>query len=203
MVQTIQQTTEIPQLPVLFQVVDVPVMLACSLSGAALEKTFVLPQLQLVEKLPPVVHTTSNCGSSAVAVLQVVDISFTALKQIPTVLSDHRVSPVACGYGGRCPCLQSCRFIRCCLCEDRRDPTVLPVVIPVVAQDTDSHGPFFLRVCRRFFLAVACTRLVFSGVNVPRVVLSSLVGRPMMLGIMAGMNQKDSCPRSFPISMVL
>ena len=30
--------------------VDVPVMRACRFSGAAVEKTFVLPQLQLVEK---------------------------------------------------------------------------------------------------------------------------------------------------------
>ena len=33
--------------------------------------------------------------------------------------------------------------------------------------------------------------------NAPRAVFTSLVGRPMMLGIMAGMNQKDSCPRPF------
>ena len=42
----------------------------CSLSGAAVEKTFVLPQLQLVEKLPPVVQTAENCWFSVVAVHQ-------------------------------------------------------------------------------------------------------------------------------------
>ena len=50
--------------------VDVPVMRAGSLSGAAVEKTFVLPQLQLVEKLPPVLQTAENCWFSAVAVHQ-------------------------------------------------------------------------------------------------------------------------------------
>ena len=64
----------------------------------------------------------------------VVDISFMAQRQIPTVLSDHRVSPVAFLYGGRCPCLQVVQILRCCLCEDSRDPTVLLVVILVVAQ---------------------------------------------------------------------
>ena len=44
-----------------------------------------------------------------------------------------------------------------------------------------------------------CFWLVFAGDYAPRAVLSSLVGRPMMLGIMAGMEQKDSfalCPGS-------
>ena len=45
----------------------------------------------------------------------VVDISFMAQRQIPTVLSDHRVSPVACGYGGRCRSLQVVQILRCCL----------------------------------------------------------------------------------------
>ena len=54
---------------VLLQMVDVPVVRACRVSGAAVEKAFVLPQLQLVEKLPPVVQTASNCRNSAVAVL--------------------------------------------------------------------------------------------------------------------------------------
>ena len=38
-----------------------PICGPCSLSGAAVEKTFVLPQLQLVEKLPPVLQTAEIC----------------------------------------------------------------------------------------------------------------------------------------------
>ena len=49
---------------------------SCKFSGTAVEKTFVLPQFQLVEKSPPVVpnhrcsvvQTAENCGVSAVAV---------------------------------------------------------------------------------------------------------------------------------------
>ena len=35
----------------------------------------------------------------------------------------------------------------------------------------------------------------FAGCDAPRAVLSSVVARPDMLGIMAGMDQKDSIPR--------
>ena len=43
------------------------------------------------------------------------------------------------------------------------------------------------RTIIRFFLAVACTRLVLLVLFISRCV-SSLVGRPIMLGIMAGMD---------------
>ena len=71
---------------------------------------------------------------------KVVDISFTAQRQIPMVLSDHRVSPVACEYGGRCHCLQVVQILRCCLSEDSRDPPMLGR-----GADTDYHGPFHHR----------------------------------------------------------
>ena len=53
MVQTIQQIIEILLSPFVFRWSMSPLCGPCSLSGAAVEKTFVLPQLQLVEKLPP------------------------------------------------------------------------------------------------------------------------------------------------------
>ena len=65
-----------------------------------------------------------------------------AQRQIPKVLSDHRVSPVPFLYGGRCPCLQVVQILRCCLCEDSRDSTLLLVVIPVVAQVQIPMVPF-------------------------------------------------------------
>ena len=69
MVLTFQKITEIPLSPFVFGGMS-PLCEPCSLSGAAVEKTFVLPQLQLVEKLPPVVQTAENCWFSAVAVHQ-------------------------------------------------------------------------------------------------------------------------------------
>ena len=47
------------------------------------------------------------------------------------------------------------------------------------------------RTVMRFFLA----RLLLLVTVQPRAVFSSLVGRPRVLGILAGMEQKDSCPR--------
>ena len=39
------------------------------------------------------------------------------------------------------------------------------------------------------------------GDNAPRAVFSSLVGRPRVLGILAGLDQKDSCPRRTWVSV--
>ena len=42
------------------------------------------------------------------------------------------------------------------------------------------------------FICSGMYKAGIAGDTAPRAVLSSLVGRPMMLGIMAGMVQKDS-----------
>ena len=67
----------------------------CSLSGAVVEKTFVLSQLHLVEKLP---------RFSAVAVHHGRRHSLRGADADPHGPCDHGESPVACGQGGRCPC---------------------------------------------------------------------------------------------------
>ena len=67
----------------------------CILSGAAVEKTFVLPQLHLVEKL---------VRFSAVAVHHGRRHSLRGADADPHGPCDHGESPVACGQGGRCPC---------------------------------------------------------------------------------------------------
>ena len=41
-------------------------------------------------------------------------------------------------------------------------------------------------------MAVACAGLVFTGYDAPRVMFPSGVAKPRMLGILAGMDQKDS-----------
>ena len=49
-----------------------------------------------------------------------------------------------------------------------------------------------------FVLGALCIGLYMAGIagdSAPRAVFSSLVGRPRVRGILAGMDQKDSCPR--------
>ena len=85
-------------------------------------------------------------------------------------------------------------------------PGILPSVVACGVRAWILLGDDFWRVS----VFVSCwldSGYMFSSVpwvqgwyacdNAPRVVFTSLVGMPMMLGIMAGMNQKDSCPRSF------
>ena len=128
MVQTTHQTTVIPQLQFIDKVVYES--LRCR-RGEGTRAPTVAARGEIAARGPDCVKLRKfrSCSS-----FTVVDISFTAQRQIPTVLSDHRVSPVAFFYGGRCPCLQVVQILRCCLCEDSRDPTVFLVVIPVVAQ---------------------------------------------------------------------
>ena len=108
---------------------------SCKSSGAAVEKTLALPQLQLVEKSPPVVsnhmcsvvQTAENCGVSAVAVHDSRRHPFRAANADPhgpDYSADHRVSTVAVLSWWSMFLLAVVHILRCCLCEDSRDPTV-------------------------------------------------------------------------------
>ena len=85
------------------EVLDVPVVWTFRFSGAAVEKTLALPQLQLVENLPFVV---SDCrklrilrGCSSLRSLS----SCRDAEAYPHGPCDHRDSPFAFRHGGQCP----------------------------------------------------------------------------------------------------
>ena len=100
MVQYILQFLEIPQFAVRFFWWPMSLLcMLCRFSGSAVEKTFVLPQLQLAEKIVP----AENCNSSAVAVRYGRSHPCRGAVAFSHGLADHGDSPVARGHGGRSP----------------------------------------------------------------------------------------------------
>ena len=85
------------------EVLDVPVVWTFRFSGAAVEKTLALPQLQLVENLPVVVADCRKLrilrGCSSLRSLS----SCHDAEAHPHGPCDHRDSPFAFRHGGQCP----------------------------------------------------------------------------------------------------
>ena len=157
---------------------------SCSFLGGGpdVQKTVVFHSCSscLVVYMPVVVHD-KFCWCRSCRSLLVVDTPVMVLRPVPrfSLFGRHRDSPVACGYGGRCPCLQVVHILRCCLCEDSRDPTVQLVVIPVVAQMQIPMVRFTLRLSscstltRWSTLCSCCARLQVPGAVVDETVETS------------------------------